>query len=487
MSEETKKPTYYSITPADVRYDKNLTMGTRMMYGEISALSNKEGYCWASNKYFADLYDVTIQTITRWIKQLEDNGYVIIEYRYGYSDKNKHPIKMRMIKIPSENSAENRLECINKNNDECINKNVKTNNNTRLLNNDKSLSNISKEILSNALSYSTSKESAVYDDKDNGLFSEQKTTKKTSKDYLTNKQKTYLPLIKKVVSNKNIYFNHRLPNKENDYKTTVLIKKSIDYLEKINQGTFLKNILLNDTQKKYNLSMLEKPMLFNELEDVILYAIDEWEKYFIIGNEPKNKENIKSLSLDKWFYNEHNQFSYFLECLLKKAKTSRRQNYEKIRDAIPEEFLKWFDKLYQYKFHEFTEEDFYIYYLGVQQIYGRHKQLKYLYDDVVTISGWKHYLSPPSTFAYNFYMYLRDYPYWTNVKILGTDGQLWKDWRKYALGMWKVDVNPSEKFINEQIAESEYRQKKWEQYQRNMELERIAHEERMLKEHPLEI
>ena len=73
-------PTYYAIIPANVRYDKALPMGAKMMFGEITALSNAKGYCFATNGYFAELYGVTKQGISKWIKQLEAAGYVRVEY-----------------------------------------------------------------------------------------------------------------------------------------------------------------------------------------------------------------------------------------------------------------------------------------------------------------------------------------------------------------------------------------------------------------------
>lgn len=73
-------PNYYAIIPASVRYDKGLPAGAKLMYGEITALSNAKGYCFASNGYFAELYGCTPQAISKWIKQLECAGYVAIEY-----------------------------------------------------------------------------------------------------------------------------------------------------------------------------------------------------------------------------------------------------------------------------------------------------------------------------------------------------------------------------------------------------------------------
>lgn len=65
------QPSYYSIMPAYVRYDKDLKPNEKLLYSEITALSNKFGYCTASNNYFAPLYDVSKETVSRWISHLK--------------------------------------------------------------------------------------------------------------------------------------------------------------------------------------------------------------------------------------------------------------------------------------------------------------------------------------------------------------------------------------------------------------------------------
>ena len=69
-------PNYYCVIPAHVRYNNNLTNLAKLLYGEISALSNALGYCYATNSYFARLYGVTTRTITSAIAQLEQAGAI---------------------------------------------------------------------------------------------------------------------------------------------------------------------------------------------------------------------------------------------------------------------------------------------------------------------------------------------------------------------------------------------------------------------------
>lgn len=73
------KPNYYSVIPADVRYDKSIPAAAKLLYGEISALIGPEGYCYASNTYFADLYGVAEETISRQLAKLEKAGHIVRE------------------------------------------------------------------------------------------------------------------------------------------------------------------------------------------------------------------------------------------------------------------------------------------------------------------------------------------------------------------------------------------------------------------------
>jgi DnaD/phage-associated family protein len=71
-----EQPNYYSIIPAHVRYDKELKPMEVIMYGELTALSNKYGYSYASNNYFAELYNVHKKTVSTWIRNLKEKGYI---------------------------------------------------------------------------------------------------------------------------------------------------------------------------------------------------------------------------------------------------------------------------------------------------------------------------------------------------------------------------------------------------------------------------
>ena len=119
-----EKPNYYAVIPAEIRYDKELTANEKILYGEITALTNKNGECWAGNEYFANLYKVKNRSVSRWISHLKEKRYITIslEYKNDTKEINKRIIKINGIPI-DKNVKTYRQNC-----QEGIDKNVLENN-----------------------------------------------------------------------------------------------------------------------------------------------------------------------------------------------------------------------------------------------------------------------------------------------------------------------------------------------------------------------
>lgn len=81
------EPTYYGNMPAEVRYCKLLSPSEKVLYCEFAALSNKTGYAWAANSYFAELYDVEPTTVSEWISNLSRYGFIKIYNPKGRARK----------------------------------------------------------------------------------------------------------------------------------------------------------------------------------------------------------------------------------------------------------------------------------------------------------------------------------------------------------------------------------------------------------------
>lgn len=124
LEQSKEQPNYYAIIPANVRYAK-ITAGAKLLYAEISCLSNKYGFCYAKNRYFAELYNVTTKTISGWIGELVDNGFIESEIVYKKGSKE---VAGRVLTLKFEPIAKKEGASMEKNVIPPMEKNVKDNN-----------------------------------------------------------------------------------------------------------------------------------------------------------------------------------------------------------------------------------------------------------------------------------------------------------------------------------------------------------------------
>ena len=116
-----EKKSYYAIIPANVRYDNRLRDKAKLLYGEITALCNERGYCWASNEYFANLYNVSKVTISTLIKELVDYGYIYTEIIYRDGTKEILNRYLKIFKDPIKEILNTPIKEILKDNNTIIN------------------------------------------------------------------------------------------------------------------------------------------------------------------------------------------------------------------------------------------------------------------------------------------------------------------------------------------------------------------------------
>ncbi len=120
-----KKPPSYMKIPMYIAHDDTINPAARLMYGDIYLLTHKEGFCWANNRYFAEMYNLSKATVTRCISELQKRGYIEIEI--DKAKGNKRYIKITKTRVipdttPSSKDADTSMQTCN----EPINKNEVT-------------------------------------------------------------------------------------------------------------------------------------------------------------------------------------------------------------------------------------------------------------------------------------------------------------------------------------------------------------------------
>jgi len=129
-TEQVQFPSFDAVIPAFVRYDQKLSNNAKLLYGELRALTNAYGFCWASNEYFAALYQVDVRTIKRWLQNLEDAGHII--QTKERDDETNKLVRIIRLAFPSQEKPKKKMDKnVQKNGQKCpkkMDKNVHSNN-----------------------------------------------------------------------------------------------------------------------------------------------------------------------------------------------------------------------------------------------------------------------------------------------------------------------------------------------------------------------
>lgn len=67
---------FWSVIPASVLDDMTLPANAKILYGVLSSLMRREGYCWASNAQLAEAMHCSEDVVTRWISALTKAGHI---------------------------------------------------------------------------------------------------------------------------------------------------------------------------------------------------------------------------------------------------------------------------------------------------------------------------------------------------------------------------------------------------------------------------
>lgn len=79
--------------PKEVWLSKDLSLQEKVFLVEIDSLDNEDG-CFASNRHFADFFNISLGRSSQIINSLEKKGYITIKY-----DRKGKEIQQRIIRV----------------------------------------------------------------------------------------------------------------------------------------------------------------------------------------------------------------------------------------------------------------------------------------------------------------------------------------------------------------------------------------------------
>lgn len=79
MAERPTAPAYFAVITGPVLDDRVLSDSAKLLYGRITSMADREGFCWATNKFLSELTGYGERTISRLVAQLEERGHIWTE------------------------------------------------------------------------------------------------------------------------------------------------------------------------------------------------------------------------------------------------------------------------------------------------------------------------------------------------------------------------------------------------------------------------
>lgn len=67
---------FFSVIPAHLLEDMSISPNSKIMYGMISLMTSREGYCWASNAQLAEMMCCAKDTVSNYVSILEKAGHI---------------------------------------------------------------------------------------------------------------------------------------------------------------------------------------------------------------------------------------------------------------------------------------------------------------------------------------------------------------------------------------------------------------------------
>lgn len=92
------------LIPISVLSDRRISSLEKLLLVHIISLCKKNGYCWATNKYFMNIYGYSKQTISKSINHLASLSYINLENYKENNNSYKRIIRISQVLNKSLNS-----------------------------------------------------------------------------------------------------------------------------------------------------------------------------------------------------------------------------------------------------------------------------------------------------------------------------------------------------------------------------------------------
>lgn len=91
---------YWAVLTAPILESREISDGAKLFYAQVSRRTNALGYCWASNKALSEDLGIGERTVSRYVAELEAEGFILTE-QVGVSDRKRRIERRIRLAVPS--------------------------------------------------------------------------------------------------------------------------------------------------------------------------------------------------------------------------------------------------------------------------------------------------------------------------------------------------------------------------------------------------
>lgn len=90
---------YWAVLTAPILECARISDGAKLFYAQISRYTNSRGYCWASNRALSEELGIGERTVSRYVAELEEAGFIQTEL-VGVSDRKRRRERHIRLAVP---------------------------------------------------------------------------------------------------------------------------------------------------------------------------------------------------------------------------------------------------------------------------------------------------------------------------------------------------------------------------------------------------